>query len=288
MNNNNILLLGGSGFLGSFIQKEFKSNSILAPSHNLLDLHDLTQIVTYINKNDISYIIYAAGITRINEAQNNRDEAMLLNYEIPTKIAEYATKMNIRFCYISTDAVFDGYDEKYIFKETDIPKTKSIYGTSKMQAERSILSNNSDHCVLRLITLYGLYHKKPNFISEFIKKLRNGQTYLGIVDQIQNPTYVVSAARAVIYAVKNDLHGIYHIGALDSETNYNFLSKAAAIFHLDQNLIQQIEYAKLMKEQALFRKKDSVLLCGKFDTVSNHSILQTLDKSLAELHETMK
>lgn len=286
--NNNTLLLGGSGFLGSFIQKEFNSNSIFAPSHNLLDLHDLPQITNYINKMRFSHIIYAAGITRINEAQNNQDEAMLLNYEIPTKVAAIATKMNTRFLYISTDAVFDGYDEKYIFRETDIPKTKSIYGTSKLKAEQAILSDNSEHCVLRLITLYGLHHKKPNFVSEFITKLRNGQTYLGIVDQMQNPTYVVSAARAVNFAVKNDLQGIYHIGALDSDTNYNFLLKAADIFNLDRNLIKQIDYASLMKEQALMRKKDSVLLCDKFDTISKHSILQTLDKSLEELYETMR
>src|SRR6266567_1326297 len=119
MNQKKILLFGGSGFLGSKLQNHFPFSGLTAPTHKELDLLNIQNVSHFIENNNPQAIIYAAGITKIDSAEENNELAYLLNHRIPEKIAKFVSKNNIPFIYISTDAVFDGYKNKYQFLETD-------------------------------------------------------------------------------------------------------------------------------------------------------------------------
>ena len=80
-------------------------------------------------------IIYCAGISSMDFAQKNKSITNNLNNKIPGLIAKFAAKNNIAFYFISTDAVFDGYKNKFEFTENDKTKAKSIYGISKEKGE---------------------------------------------------------------------------------------------------------------------------------------------------------
>lgn len=281
MDSKKILLFGGSGFLGSTILKEDKQ--ILAPSHPKLDLTNTDDLFNYIYKNEPSHIIYASGITRIDFAQKNKELTNLLNYKIPKQISKFSSKNNINFVYISTDAVFDGYKNKFEFDEGDKKNAISVYGNSKLKGEEAVLSSNNNFSVYRLITLFGLGNKN-NFIEKLLNTLSKDDEFYGIRDQINNPLNVDLAAEAILFGIKNNLKGIYNLGALNSDSNYNFLVKVAKKLNLNSNLIKQITFKEFVNEKVAHRKRKSVLITDKFMKISKSNILRDLDDSISYLN----
>jgi len=206
-----ILILGGSGFLGATLISHLAHQTVIAPSHNEIDLLDINRVYKYIEHTQPDIILYSAGITKIDLAESNNELAFLLNATVPEQIASFASKSNIQFIYISTDAVFDGYNRKFIFSETDAPKAKSIYGKSKLKGEELVLLANADNTVIRLITLFGIDNTHKNFITRILKDLQQKKSILGITDQIQNPLLVNIATEAIAYIINKQLTGIFHL-----------------------------------------------------------------------------
>lgn len=276
-----ILLFGGSGFLGSSILKKYKK--IYSPPHSAVDLEKLDKVFDYIYKKEPESIIYAAGITKIDFAQKNKLITNKINYDIPNKISKFCSENKIKFIYISTNAVFDGYKNKFQFSEFDKPIAKSVYGNSKLFGENAILSNGNNNCVIRVITLFGI-GDKSNFLQKMINNLTLGKEFFGIYDQIQNPLNVDIAAESILFATKNNLKGIYNLGSLDYDSNFNFLVNVAKEMSLDYKLIKKISFRDFQVEKFIYRKKKCVLITDKFREVSGDKILKTLNASISYLN----
>src|SRR3989344_1209350 len=82
----NVLIFGGSGLIGSRVI-ELLSNKyqIFAPSHLGVNVSDKKQIEQIINKSKPNYIIYAAGLTSVDEAEKFPKFAYSLNVQAPGK-----------------------------------------------------------------------------------------------------------------------------------------------------------------------------------------------------------
>jgi len=280
MHSQKILLFGGSGFLGSRIIKNNKT--IIAPNHSELDLLDIDKVFKYINDVEPNIIIYSAGISKMDFAQKNETITNKLNNNIPHKIAKRASRDGINFIYISTDAVFDGYKNKFEFSEYDKTNAKSLYGLSKQKGEDSILTF-SDNCVIRVINLFGLGNEN-NFIQKMKNKLEIQEDFPGIIDQINNPLNVDIAAKSIIFSAENNLNGIYHLGALTAETNFNFLILAAKQMKLNSKYIKKIKFNEFMGDKISYRKKNSVLLTEKFNKITKKLILKNTKDSISYLN----
>ena len=287
MTNKKILILGGSGLLGSSLKKTFRNDVVIAPTHRVLNLTNSKKVVAFLAKTKPDSIIYAAGITRIDQAEKNKKTADLLNYVIPKMISNFSSMENIPFFYISTDAVFDGYTDKYKFSEADKPKPKSTYGKSKLRGEIAVIEASKKNCVLRLITLWGK-SEKPNFTLMMLERLKSGKESDGIIDQIQNPLLITIACEGIKFAVEHQLSGIYHLGSLDYATNYNLLVKIANKYNLNDKLIKKTTFVKFSHNKKGHRKKKSVLISDKFVKVSEDKILKTIDGSIEIFYKSMK
>ena len=287
MKKRKVLLFGGNGFLGSKLIKELK-NDIAAPSHTELDLLKINNVFRAIEKIRPDFIIYSAGITKIDAAEVDQDLALTLNEKIPGKIAKFISPQNIPFIYVSSDAVFDGYKKKYQFAEDDKTNPKTNYGISKLKGEEAVLRANENNTVIRLITLFGIDYHRPNFLTKTLNNLKANKQVFGITDQMQNPTEVNTAARAISFIVGKQLNGICHVGSLDWDTNYNFMMRFAFKFGLNQSLIKKISFEEFMKSKNAYRKKKSVLLCNKLSKISNNTLLKTIDESFDSLVKEYK
>ena len=143
-----ILLTGGSGLFGStFLQKNKKiKKKILAPSSNKLDITKKNNTSKYLTKYMPKLIIHAAAMVGITPCNENKSLCRKINVQGTKNIVDYAKKNNVRLIYISTDYVFDGRKGNY--NETDKPNPKSIYGKSKLSAEKIVKSLN-DYLIIR-------------------------------------------------------------------------------------------------------------------------------------------
>lgn len=280
--NHKILLFGGSGFLGSHLKDELKTYKLFSPNRNTVNLLDINKLLKYLERLRPDLIIYSAGITKIDLAEKNKTLTNKLNFEIPKKISQFAFTNDSKVIYISTDAVFDGYRRKFEFTEKDRTFAKSAYGKSKLLGEDTVLSRNSKNLVLRAITYFG-GNNENNFANAMIKNLKANKPYLGIYDQIQNPLSILIGTKAVKFSIENDLKGIYNLGSLDSDSNYNFLVKLARKNKLNSDLIKKISFKEFMRDKSGHRKQKSVLLVDKFNEVSNKKILKTINQSINSL-----
>lgn len=138
-----ILLLGGSGNLGSTIIKSNIFKNILYPNKNKINILNKKKIINFLIENKIQIIIHAAGLARIRDCEKFKNKAKKINVDgtnnIVNSIKYIKKKLNIEIMlvYISSDAVYSSTEGNY--KETDKLKPYNYYGITKMKAEKKVL-----------------------------------------------------------------------------------------------------------------------------------------------------
>ena len=146
-----ILIIGGSGFVGSYIIKHlpvdwekfctFNSNPI--SSSNLqsfkIDLLDNPkEIVTLIQNIKPDYIVHTVAFPSVDYCEEKPLIADKLHVNTTKIISNASAEINSKLLFLSTDAVFEGkINKKYL--ETDIPNPVNHYGLTKLKAEKIVL-----------------------------------------------------------------------------------------------------------------------------------------------------
>ena len=148
----NILLTGGTGFLGSKIIDSSLFNNLYYPTREEMDLTEMDSIKRFLMAKNIDVVIHCAALVRMNKCQNNPDHAITNNIigtsNLVVQIIEASrqTKKNYRFIHISTDAVYPGDRGNYNENSKTIPYNN--YGWSKLGAECAVRLL-PDHAIVR-------------------------------------------------------------------------------------------------------------------------------------------
>ncbi len=161
MSQGNILIIGTGGRLGSVL------NDHLAAHHTTIALS---------RQNLDDY------------GETHEDEAFAVNAAAPGIIAEIAAQKGAHVTFISTDMVFDGLkDGPYV--ETDEAHPISVYGKSKLEGERRVLSASARNLVARVSWVFG--PGRPAFPEWIIGQAsaKTGITLPG--NKIACPTYTL-------------------------------------------------------------------------------------------------
>lgn len=120
-----ILITGGSGRLGTAIQKQIECIA------TRIDILRLKYCYKAINDFDPDVIIHCAAYTNSLKAEQEKDKCFNLNV-VGTRNMLRASNGR-RFIYISSDYVFDGEQGNYT--ENDIPNPINYYGLTKLLGE---------------------------------------------------------------------------------------------------------------------------------------------------------
>lgn len=285
-----ILLFGGSGLIGSRIKQLLENKyRVTTPTHLKVDVTDKTRVEQIIQTVKPDYIIYAAGLTGVDEAERNPKLAYLLNTKAPTMVAEKASQLHIPILYFSTDAVFDGTKSISPYKESDKTNPISMYGKSKLLGEQMVLAVSDKNCVVRIITVYShVTTEKRGFVQAVLEALSKGEKFQGITDQIINPIYVDDIVKAIYLLINSKSFGIYHLGATDYITNYHFIRKLAKHFSLDEKLIEGITFKEFFKNKLAKRTKYCWLDTSLFRKGFGENVLHTVDEGIMLFKKNLK
>lgn len=218
MKNNNIIVLGGSGFLGSHIiealQKKITKNVVCGDFiHNKfidckfvkLNILDREEIRCKLKDYDII-------INCIGQITNPFDQCFKLNSIGINNLCSVLSINKARLIQISTIAVY-GSLKKCNEKSSVNPETN--YATAKAFAEQILLDNNLNDnlTILRLSNLYGshqlkgvfAYLLKSYFTDRILEFNNNGNL-------IRSFMHVEDCADIIIEVVKNNqINGIYNV-----------------------------------------------------------------------------
>ena len=233
----NILVTGATGQLGNEIktitENKKDENRYFYTNENQVDITKKEEIAGFTEQNDIHSIINCAAYTNVDGAEDDEDNAFLLNSKAVANLAEVAKERNLLLIHISTDYVFNG-KHHLPYKETDTPNPESIYGRSKLEGENKIKELNAG-IVIRTSWLYSLTGK--NFVKT-IARLANERDELKVVyDQIGNHTHARDLAKAIVAMIdsgKDIKKGeIYHFANEGVCSWYDFAKEITEILNLE-------------------------------------------------------
>jgi dTDP-4-dehydrorhamnose reductase len=176
-------------------------------------------------------VINAAAYTAVDAAEEARDVAFRVNAQGAEHVARSAERAGARLVHISTDYVFDG-DRSTPYPPDASPNPLNVYGQSKLEAERLVMSAAPSALVIRTGWLYSGSGK--NFLTSILAAL-NGPRPLRVVnDQIGSPTSAPEFAAAIWKTLQSEISGVYHWSNLGAASWYDFAVEIA-------RLVQQLE-----------------------------------------------
>lgn len=245
-----LLVTGSTGLVGAaLVLTASKRYEVVAGSRRAgiefphaesveFDLASAESIVATLSAIRPAVVVHCAAETRVDWCEDHPDEAMQVNVEGTARLSRAAASVGASLLYVSTDAVFDGARGGYT--EEDAPRPLNVYARSKWLGELAVRREAPDHLVVRT-NLYGWNVSPRESLAEWIlDRLRRGEGVPGFQDVVFSPLLVDDLADTLLDMIAGDLRGLYHLGARDAVSKYDFARRLARQFGLDQDLVRPV------------------------------------------------
>jgi dTDP-4-dehydrorhamnose reductase len=187
-----IVIIGAGGRLGAALARAYREEfDVSGFNHAQLDLGNREQVRARLSSLEFDVLINSAAQTNVDRCETHRDEAFLLNADAPRLMAEICHDRGAKMIHVSTDYVFDG-NKPEPYSEEDLAEPISVYGESKREGERQVLSVSDRHLVLRVSWVFG--PDRPSFIDNVLERARESEEVAAVADKFSTPTYTLDIA----------------------------------------------------------------------------------------------
>ena len=248
------LVTGASGSLGWMLARMLAGTRPVIAAYNTnasypgtttgvgLDLTETDSVTQVLGIYRPGTIFHLAAVTDPDRCEREPDLARAVNLEATQELARRAADSNAKFVFASTDLVFDGRKGDYSEADQAIPL--SVYGKTKLEAERFVLETCPGAAVIRGSLFYGMAGPgRRTFLSSVLDSLSRGSAMRLFTDQKRNPVLLEDLAGAMIEVADLDLAGLYHVAGAEVMTRYEFGKKVCAVFGFDEDLLIPISMA---------------------------------------------
>lgn len=278
-----INLVVGNGFLGSYIVNELKNQELdvihtnFSPSDkkNFLDIRDINSIRNFFNKFHPTNVFNCAAAGKIDFLETNPEIAYSINSDGAKNLAIVSKEYNSKLIHISSDSIFDGNTGMY--NENDLPNPLNVYAKSKVKAEEYLQEINCDHVIVRT-NFYGFDSRGNWFFNWVYNQFVQKNPIIGFNDVIFNPLEISNISTILVNIASNDFSGIINIASKQALSKCQFILMVADIFGFDNSLVLEGSYRNYSKATAN-RPLNTSLDIGKFLNIFNYNLL-SYDKSL--------
>jgi len=226
-----ILVIGAGGQLGQCLKTVAErrgTSEIIFPAENEANILNADGLSILLQKEKPAFVINCAAYTAVDKAEDEEELSKAINDTGAGYLAAACKANNATLVHVSTDFVFEGSEVK-LLKEEDTAKPINVYGVTKLDGEKAVISNLDEHFIIRTSWLYSEYAN--NFVKTMLK-LGAERDELGIIaDQVGTPTYAIDLANAIfdIIASGTKNYGIYHYSNEGVTSWFDF---AKAIFEI--------------------------------------------------------
>lgn len=226
----NVLILGASGFLGSYLCYRFAEGHDdvsgvvrkyvpFVPDPQMAQ--EVDEIERIIQRSAPEVVINCVAMASHEACEENPHEARRVNAEYPKRWAEAASSAGSQFVHISTDAVFSG-DSDAPYCETDNPEPFSAYGQSKLEGERLVGAVNDDALIVRT-NFFGWTHGGDRGVLDFFHRaFVDGREVTGFDDYVVSSLYAGNLFDALQGLISVGATGLHHVGSRSPLSKYDF------------------------------------------------------------------
>jgi dTDP-4-dehydrorhamnose reductase len=206
-----ILVTGATGTLGQAIARVARSRGLAVRllSRSEMDIADARSVERALDAERPWAIVNAAGYVRVADAHLEPERCWRENVRGPLVLARAARLRHLPLVTFSSDLVFSGEAERP-YVESDTPQPRCPYGSTKAEAERSVLAELPAALVIRTAAFFGPWDAH-NFVAKVVRALRTGRSVRAASDQIVSPTYVPDLANAALDLLIDGECGLWHV-----------------------------------------------------------------------------
>lgn len=215
-----IWITGAEGHIGTALLDllEGVEYQLLPTDIEEVDITKIDEVTQFVHVNRPDVVINCAGMTDVQECENNVDEAYRVNAIGVRNVALAANEVNAKVIQISTDDVFDK-ESRIPYNEFDNVHPRTIYGKSKEAGEKILTQLLNRFVIIRSSWIYGIGR---DFVDEVLRNVGQGKTMEVPNNQYAAPTSVKELAKVIRYFIDNEEYGLYHVVCPGSCSRYEF------------------------------------------------------------------
>ena len=199
------MILGAAGQLGKELHELLLSLKdspspieVVAYDRKSLDITSAKAISHAVNKERPDCVVNAAAYTAVDAAESDAENAFLINEAGARCVAQACQEASIHLIHISTDYVFNGQKDSP-YNEKDEVDPQNVYGLSKYRGEQAIREVMSNHIILRVSWVFGLYGH--NFVKSILRLAKEREELKVVADQLGCPTSTINIANVILTVV---------------------------------------------------------------------------------------
>jgi dTDP-4-dehydrorhamnose reductase len=287
-----LLVTGATGALGGYLVRHLTTTDVQmtawSGSHGgavfgvpvrPVDLADEDAVARAFREARPEAVLHAAAQGNVAECHRDPERARQINTRGSALLAELAAAAGARLLLVSTDMVFDG--ERGWYDEQDAPSARSVYGRSKIEAERAVLAYPHS-AAARVSLLFGPTLTGRNaFFDQQLAALRAGQVVTCFADEWRTPMSLAAAARALVGLVQAGFEGLLHVGGPERLSRLEMWQWLAEALGADPGLIGAT--SRTAAPAAEPRPRDTSLCSAKWRSQFPGELWLPLQESLAEM-----
>jgi dTDP-4-dehydrorhamnose reductase len=201
-----------------------------------MDIADPSSVERAIERYQPWAIINAGGYVRVDDAEKEAERCLRDNTHGAAVLAVACIRHKLQLLTYSTDLVFDG-QKRAPYVESDAVSPLNMYGKSKVDAERRVLTAYPDALVIRTSAFFGPWDQY-NFVTQALTALSDGMPFLAADDMTVSPTYVPDLVHASLDLLIDKESGIWHLTNTDAVTWYGLARKACELADVDPGRLE--------------------------------------------------
>lgn len=190
-----VLLLGGSGLLGSKLIESNIFKNVIAPTSKEVNLQNKKSIEYFLSNQNINIVVNCAALARMKECEINPQEAINTNIKGTLNLVQSINYINnnILIIHISSDSVYG--DQKKTFYENNDLNPYNVYAWTKLSSEY-LIQTVKRHIIIRT----RFFHEKKIIYSDAAN------------DIVTSSIHVDKLPKIIEKIIKSKFNGIINVG----------------------------------------------------------------------------
>ncbi len=219
-----LAVTGTTGRVGAALATRLAGkHEIISLPRPICDLANPASLAAALDDLDCDVFLNPAGLTSLEDCEDNPDLAMRVNAEAPREIAAWAASRGIPVFHFSTDYVFGGEGDS-LLNESDPAIPINAYGKSKLAGEAAVLAVPGN-CVIRVSWVFG--PEKISFIDHICDAAMEGRPLAAIADKLSLPVFTKDLVEWTDRMVETKTTGIVHACHSGEPVSWHGMATAA-------------------------------------------------------------
>jgi dTDP-4-dehydrorhamnose reductase len=257
-----LLVTGAGGQLGHDVVAAAGAagDDVLGATHATLDVTDRDAVLGAITTWRPDAVVHCAAWTAVDACEGDPPRAFTANALAVRWVVEACDRVGAHLVQLSTDYVFDGTLRRP-YREWDEPAPRSVYGASKLAAEREALALGPRAAVVRTSWVCGEHGS--NMVSTVLRLARERAGQKGslafVDDQRGHPTFTADLAPLLRRLALDRRSGVVHATNQGEVSWYGFVQQILSAAGYDPGMVRPISTAELEPPRPAPRPANSVL-----------------------------